>query len=324
MEPISRMISQQSESSPSFLARMCTSVRQTMIASADKSTWSTLRIKCDDFLHHTAVEIGTCLIVVLNLVLVILETDAEAAQKPQVWMDYASKCFLFVYTLELGLKFYTQRCMFFESRWNWLDFGVVSLDLTALAVALVIDMPSFAILRVLRLARLGRAFKAIKMFGELNKLLRGFVSAIKALFWGILMITMLLIVWGIMAVNVLHPVNQVLVEKDPHIYEGCDRCARAYSSVFDSMLTIFQQVVAGDSWGLVSLQIIEEEPSSALFFLGVLVTINLVMLNLILSVIVEAAVASAALDEEEHREEIKKEQVSCLCCVCVFCVCVHV
>eukprot|EP00929_Paragymnodinium_shiwhaense_P110325 TRINITY_DN7722_c1_g1_i2.p1 TRINITY_DN7722_c1_g1~~TRINITY_DN7722_c1_g1_i2.p1 ORF type:complete len:616 (-),score=132.77 TRINITY_DN7722_c1_g1_i2:278-2026(-) len=271
----------------------------------ETASWSAWRLKCRAFLSHSLFESITTGIIVLNVILVIFETDARAAGADTARLDQASKAFLAIFTTELVVKFYVYRFAFFGTLWNWLDFGVVLLDLAALGLSMLIEMPSFVVLRVLRVAR---AFKAAKKFGELARLLRGFMGAIRAIFWGILMISMLLIVWGIMAVNILHPINQRLVERNPDIYDGCARCARAYASVFDAMLTMFQQVVAGDSWGTVSLQIIEEEPVTALFFLGVLITVNLVMLNLILSVIIEAAVDAAAQDELNHAEELKKEQ----------------
>ena len=36
-------------------------------------------------------------------------------------------------------------------------------------------------------------------------------------------------------------------------YDGCDRCPDAFASVFDSLLTFIQTILAGDSWGQVSL-----------------------------------------------------------------------
>eukprot|EP00929_Paragymnodinium_shiwhaense_P110324 TRINITY_DN7722_c1_g1_i1.p1 TRINITY_DN7722_c1_g1~~TRINITY_DN7722_c1_g1_i1.p1 ORF type:complete len:624 (-),score=128.30 TRINITY_DN7722_c1_g1_i1:550-2322(-) len=271
----------------------------------ETASWSAWRLKCRAFLSHSLFESITTGIIVLNVILVIFETDARAAGADTARLDQASKAFLAIFTTELVVKFYVYRFAFFGTLWNWLDFGVVLLDLAALGLSMLIEMPSFVVLRVLRVAR---AFKAAKKFGELARLLRGFMGAIRAIFWGILMISMLLIVWGIMAVNILHPINQRLVERNPDIYDGCARCARAYASVFDAMLTMFQQVVAGDSWGMVSLQIIEEKSVTGLFFLGVLITVNLVMLNLILSVIIEAAVNAAVGDELNHAEELNKAQ----------------
>eukprot|EP00929_Paragymnodinium_shiwhaense_P110326 TRINITY_DN7722_c2_g1_i1.p1 TRINITY_DN7722_c2_g1~~TRINITY_DN7722_c2_g1_i1.p1 ORF type:complete len:584 (+),score=103.36 TRINITY_DN7722_c2_g1_i1:140-1891(+) len=308
MDTITDVFGRRRLSAADFAQSRLTFARSITHLEEDTSSWSQARVKCKACLTHGSFETATLVVIVLNLILVILETDAQASDNAAEWMGIASRTFLTIYTAELSLKFYVLRLAFFGSAWNILDFTVVLLDLLALALSILIDMPSFATLRVLRLARLARAFKAARSFPELERLLRGFVGAMKAIFWGMCMIGMLLLVWGIMAVNVLNPVNQRVVERHPDIYDGCGRCARAYASVFDAMLTMFQQVVAGDSWGLVSLQIIEEEPLTALFFLGIIITVNLVMLNLILSVIIEKAVEAAAQDQHNHFQEVKLEQ----------------
>lgn len=194
-----------------------------------------------------------------------------------------------------------------------LDFLIVGVDLLLLGLGLIIgNMPNISVLRVFRLVRLARAFKAASFFNELNCLIRSFACAMKAIFWGILMILLCLTVWGILAVQLIHPINERVMVKHPDLYEGCDRCPRAFETVFNSGLTFFQQLVAGDSWGTVSNPIVEEAPWTFLMFLMVLVTVNLTMLNLILAVIVEAGSAAAAQDEhrkamEMHREVIKAE-----------------
>merc|ERR1719498_2235087 len=102
------------------------------------------------------------------------------------------------------------------------------------------------------------------------------------------MICLVLTVWGILAVQLIHPINTHIAETKPEIYDGCDRCPRAFSTVFDSALTFWKQLVAGDSWGQLCEPIIEEAPWTSIFFMLVLVTLNLTMLNCILAVVVEA------------------------------------
>lgn len=42
------------------------------------------------------------------------------------------------------------------------------------------------------------------------------------------------------------------------LYDGCERCPRAFKSTFNSALTFTQQIVTGDSWGTISIPVIEE------------------------------------------------------------------
>lgn len=199
--------------------------------------------------------------------------------------------------------------VFFNEGWNVLDFTIVTVDLILLVLGwAVANMPSVSVLRIFRLVRLARAVRAAKSFKELNALIRSFGFALKAIFWGILMIIMILTIWSILAVQLLHPINVALVEKNPDIYiiAGCERCHRAFSSVFESNLTFFQHVVAGDSWGNVSLPIITEAPWTSILFLMVIVTVNLTMLNLILAVIVEAG--AKATEEDQHQQALEAQK----------------
>merc|ERR1719498_1561589 len=106
----------------------------------------------------------------------------------------------------------------------------------------------------------------------------------RAIFWASCMLTGILTVFSIVAVELVNPVAQDLIKEG--YWEECERCRRAFSSVFNSNLTFVQTIIAGDSWGDLALPIIERSPLTALLFLTALVSINFGVLNLILSVIV--------------------------------------
>jgi len=118
------------------------------------------------------------------------------------------------------------------------------------------------------------------------------------------MMCMTLTVWGILAVQLLHPINKELTKRG--VYADCDRCPLAFATVFDSLLTFWKQLVAGDNWGEVCEPIIMEEKWTFIFFILVLVTVSLTMLNCILAVVVEAGAAAAAADEHDKALEREK------------------
>lgn len=81
----------------------------------------------------------------------------------------------------------------------------------------------------------------------------------------------------------------------------------AFPRVPQAALTVIQQVLAGDSWGLMTLSVIHEAPWTLLFFLLVLFTINLVVVNLILAVVVDKA---TNVYEQESRNIIREQALS--------------
>lgn len=273
-----------------------------------------LRFRLFQIFSNRAFELAIGAVIMFNLCVVIFETDAEASNGSSEVFHTINMVLLAIYSVELAAKLYIFRCQFFREYWNCLDFFIVFLDVVFLLFGTWLDeAPSMSFLRTFRLARLLRAFRMASLFPELNLLMKGFFGAVRAIFWGVLMVMLILSVWSILAVKLIHPINERIANRGS--YAGCDRCPHAFSSVWNSSLTFFQQVVAGDSWGTVSLPVIEEEWWAAFFFLAVLVSVSLAMLNLILAVICEAAtearqqslsdLAQQRVEQmQEHRQKI--------------------
>jgi hypothetical protein len=101
------------------------------------------------------------------------------------------------------------------------------------------------------------------------------------------MITCFLSIWSIAAVQVLHPINLDIAATG--IYDECPRCEVAYSTVFNSIVTFMQTIIAGDSWGEFSIPIIELHPWTLFIFVGVYASVGMGLMNLMLAVVVECA-----------------------------------
>merc|ERR1719253_1673286 len=107
--------------------------------------------------------------------------------------------------------------------------------------------------------------------------------------------------WSLILVEYIHPITTSI---DFEGLYGCSRCSQAFSSILRSNLTMFQTLVAGDSWGLINIPVIEAHPWTAFLLLGAFISISLGLMNLILAVIVQRAAdardSDAALKAEEH------------------------
>eukprot|EP00747_Dinoflagellata_sp_TGD_P127673 gnl/TRDRNA2_/TRDRNA2_174435_c0_seq1.p1 gnl/TRDRNA2_/TRDRNA2_174435_c0~~gnl/TRDRNA2_/TRDRNA2_174435_c0_seq1.p1 ORF type:complete len:421 (+),score=64.14 gnl/TRDRNA2_/TRDRNA2_174435_c0_seq1:2-1264(+) len=118
-------------------------------------------------------------------------------------------------------------------------------------------------------------------------MMRGLAGAMNAFFWGCMLAVVVLTIWSILAVTVIHPLNVEIALTGA--YDDCDRCPRAFESVYSALLTFTQQIIAGDSWGRVTIPIVEYYPWTGVFFMAVFVSLQLAILNLILAVIVDCA-----------------------------------
>jgi hypothetical protein len=158
-------------------------------------------------------------------------------------------------------------------------------------------------LRVARLCKLSRLAKAFHLFPELRLMMAGLIGCSKAIFWGSVLLMFCLIVWSIIAVQFIHPLNSKIAETGA--YADCDRCARAYSTVFQATLTFWQQIVAGDSWGTITITVIEHYPETVSFYMLVFLSVGMAVLNLILGVVVDVA----SQGRDKLKEEMEKDQL---------------
>jgi len=255
------------------------------------------------FFSSRLYEVGITSVIFLSMVLVIKESDATAGgERPALWMDVSNYFLLVLFGTEVSLRIYVFRETFFSNKWNVIDFAIFLLDFAVIMVVLFSDAsgepPALNALRVARLLRLARSYRLAQAFPNLSLVIKGLLGAFQAAFWGMVLVLFMLIVFSIVAVQIIHPVNEE-VAASTDLYDGCDRCERAFSSVANSTLTFVQQLLAGDSWGAVTIPIIEHAPATAVFFGIVIIINNLLILNLILGLIVDTAGAARRSAEHE-------------------------
>mmetsp|Transcript_31243 Transcript_31243/g.85788 ORF Transcript_31243/g.85788 Transcript_31243/m.85788 type:complete len:695 (+) Transcript_31243:68-2152(+) len=265
--------------------------------------WSPRRKLLARAISHPVFEVAMCLVTLLNFVLVVHETDIRASSKlgrqaVPMWIDALHLTFLGVYTADVACRTFVLRRAILRDRWGLLDIFIIVSDLLIELVGNVwSNIPSVSALRIVKVARFLRfleTVRTVQAFRELYILLHGFVSAMRAIVWCTVLLGSMLCVWALVAVELLNDYNQEIAESG--YYDGCDRCERAFSSVSAAILTFTQQIVAGDSWGLVSLPIIEAHPWTVVLFLSVLISIDMGLLNLILTVIVDRAAQARTED----------------------------
>lgn len=266
---------------------------------------STLRVRMSKLLGSERFDYIMGLIIMANLVVIVIETDMSTNEEEESaidgahWIDVFGWAVLALFLLELTARLLTQQCAFWKDKWNILDFAIVITDCVFSLIGLIGgDIFPVSLLRVFRLSKLARVAKVLRIFPELRMLLVGLVGSLRAIFWGMVLLSLFMLVWSIVAVLLIHPLNK---EID---YGDCDRCSRAYSSVMQAGLTFWQQIVAGDSWGQATIPVVERYPITALFFVPVFLSVGLCVMNLMLAVIVN--LAQKAYDFEAELDEAER------------------
>jgi len=242
-------------------------------------------------------------LIMLNLVLVVLDTDLRVeGHSVPFWLVGAQYTLLAAFLIECSIRLYTYQGWFFRSGWNILDMVILSVDVGVEVISMVASGKlafNFSVLRTLRLIRVLRALRFLGGSKELWMMLHGMSSALKAIAWSVVLIGLFLVIWAIVAVEILHPLN-VAIAGSSNIYDQCPRCHRAFASVGEATLTFTQQIIAGDSWGTTSMPLMEAHPWTSFIFLSVLVSVDLGLLNLITAVIVDRA-------WEARQEDIQRQ-----------------
>lgn len=275
-------------------------------------TWSKHRIQGKNLLESQPFELVLSAIIVFNLALMVIETDMiqlNGADAVPGFMKALNSSLLGMFSIELIARIYVYRGNFFLDPMCLIDGFVVSLDICSTALEVLFEgMGGLSILRILRLLRLSRATLIVEKVPELSMLARSLIGALQPIFWGSIILVFLLCAWGVLAVQFIHPLN-VIIEASGY-YHDCERCPRAYSTVWHSSLTMMQQIIAGDSWGLVTLPIIEHYPMTGFFFVFMFICLEVALMNVVLACVVDSA-AQARTDDLSGDSVKRKLQALC-------------
>mmetsp|Transcript_128730 Transcript_128730/g.372516 ORF Transcript_128730/g.372516 Transcript_128730/m.372516 type:complete len:579 (-) Transcript_128730:104-1840(-) len=274
--------------------------------SVDPFVRTPARVYMHDLLNSPFSEVMTVCAILASMVCIVIETDRSAVNlAPLRELELVNLIVLGVYTVEAMCRFFVYRRAYFTSGWKLFDCFILIADYSMLVLENFVNSTSFSFLRILRLLRMARSARVLKTMPQLWFMVRGMIATVKIVVCGCLLICVFMLVIGVLAVQILHPVNKRVAANG--VYEGCERCPRAFQSTASSVLTFSQQIIAGDSWGTVSMPIIEEEPATAIFFLFVFLLISLMVMNIILSMVVEASLKAAEDDKQKVLSQRTRE-----------------
>ena len=143
---------------------------------------------------------------------------------------------------------------------------------------------SIGIVRVLRLSRIVRLMQLMRKnrsLRELRKLVTMLATCFKTLLWSFLFLSLVMTGWAMLIVELINP--YVLQMQASHPFDNCEECKRSTTSVMHANLMLFKTVIAGDSWGLIAVPMIESHPETAIIFVGASLTLVFGVLNLIVA-----------------------------------------
>lgn len=238
---------------------------------------------CAKIVEHKAFTTTVITFIIINAIVVGIETYPNVYQTYTSWFYYADITLLWIFTIEIALRMIAARptYTFFKSSWNWFDFLIVA------AGHIFVGAHFVTVLRILRVLRV---LRAISVIPSLRKLVDALLLTIPAL--GNIMILMSIIFY-IFAVT-----GTMLF---------ADVAPEYFGNLQLSLLTLFQ-VVTLESWASgVMRPIFAEVAWSWIYFVLFILVGTFIVFNLFIGVIV-SNVEKTSKDEDDNDEvEMKKE-----------------
>ncbi|XP_058040067.1 sodium channel protein type 4 subunit alpha isoform X2 [Ahaetulla prasina] len=136
-----------------------------------------------DFVTQQAFDIVIMILICLNMVTMMVETDDQSQTKINI-LAQINLVFIIIFTSECFLKMIALRHYFFTNGWNIFDFVVVILSIVGLVLSDIIEkyFVSPTLFRVIRLARIGRVLRLIRGAKGIRTLLFALMMSLPALF----------------------------------------------------------------------------------------------------------------------------------------------
>jgi voltage-gated sodium channel len=214
-------------------------------------------------------------VIVINAVILGLETSAAAMERAGGLLLALDKACLAVFIAELAIKLVAYRGTFWRSGWNVFDLLVV-------AIALVPGAGAWSVLRSLRVLRV---LRLLTMVPSLRKVVAAFIHAIPGLSGVMAVMSIFFYTAGVLA-------TRLFSETHPEWFGTLGR----------SLYSLFQ-VMTLESWSMgIVRPLMESHPWAWAFFVPFIIIATFTILNLFIGIIV-STMQELALTPEPGRTD---------------------
>jgi voltage-gated sodium channel len=217
-------------------------------------------------------------LILLNAVLLGLETSAGAMAAAGGLIVGIDRAILAVFVVEIALRLYAHRAAFWRDPWSVFDFSVV-------AIALV---PATGPLAVLRALRVLRVLRLLTMVPSMRRVVGALLAAIPGLGSIALVLLIIYYVFAVIATNLFaatHP--------------------EWFGDIGRSLYTLFQ-IMTLESWSMgIARPVMEHFPYAWAFFIPFILVATFTMLNLFIAIIVNAMQSYNEAEQQGTKEAVE-------------------
>ncbi len=250
-----------------------------------QTTQNLLKNKIKIIIENNITTTVITILILLNAVVLGLETDNYFASKFGSILNWADKFILILFSFELFLKFYVYRIKFFHSGWNIFDLSIV----------IIAWLPTSGALTVLRALRILRILRLISVVPQLRRVVSAIGYSIPGMVSVVGVLGLIFYVASVLATKLfgIHP--------DPFMQEW-------FGSIGASAYTLFQ-IMTLESWSMgVVRPTMELFPWAWAFFIPFIIITSFAVLNFFIGIIVDSM--QIAQKDDQVNNEIENSHIT--------------
>ena len=251
----------------------------------NQTTQNLLKNKIQIIIESNITTTVITILILLNAVILGLETDDYFASKFGGILTWADKFILILFSFELFLKFYVYRIKFFHSGWNIFDLSIV----------IIAWLPTSGALTVLRALRILRVLRLISVVPQLRRVVSAIGYSIPGMVSVVGVLGLIFYVASVLATKLfgIHP--------DPFMQEW-------FGSIGASAYTLFQ-IMTLESWSMgVVRPTMELFPWAWAFFIPFIIITSFAVLNFFIGIIVDSM--QIAQKDDQANNEIENSHIT--------------
>lgn len=237
-----------------------------VVARLDGAGW---RLRLAAMLELPTVQRALIGLILINAVILGMETSSALMSDWGVWLNIADKAILAIFVVEIALRLIAHRLRYFRDPWNVFDFSVVVIAL----------LPASGPLAVLRALRVLRVLRLVTLVPSMKRVVGGLLSALPGLGSVTAIIGLIFYVSAVIATKLFGAAFP-----------------QWFGTLGESAFTLFQ-VMTLESWAMgIVRPVMEVFPNAWVFFLIFILASTFTLLNLFIAVIVNA------IQQERHSD----------------------
>jgi len=219
-------------------------------------------------------------LILLNAVIVGLETYPDLTAIYGDVLQIADRIILYLFTVELALRFFatTPPQVFFRSGWNIFDVVIVALGF----------LPSSEFFTVARLFRIVRVLRAISVIPNLQRVVAALLLSLPSLGHIAALLGLLIYVYAAIGTSLFGPV-----------------APQYFGTLHQSVLTLFS-VITLEGWVTVMDEVLPDMPAAWIYFVTFILLGTFVALNFFVGVIVNNLQSVTIEEERDDLSEIRR------------------